>query len=144
MNTIHDIFLAVKGGAILENLIPSGASLPHWEALLNSYDPTAKRKPAKRTGSNGRGKRSNYAKMQSAIAGATLELVKRVNGDEAQPATDPNTDRAGRQQQIKALLAEIDADVKARLARRNAVYDAMLRPDPLNCEPRRGGWTVKE
>ena len=42
------------------------------------------------------------------------------------------------------LLAEIQAEVDEKYARRNAVYDAMIRPDPLNCEPQRGGWMVKE
>lgn len=91
MSMIHQIFLAVKGGADLENIIPTGADLTLWRRMLDNYNPAAKpkrkatRKTAASTGrspstGSGRSKRSRKAAMDSVIGLATLKLVERVNG----------------------------------------------------------------
>lgn len=98
MNTIHSIYQAVKGGAILENLIPIGASLPHWEAMLNNYKPDAK--PRKRTTRKASGKptkRSQKTAMENVVAAATLTLVERVNRRDVIPfdGSGPGDDTEG-------------------------------------------------
>lgn len=37
MTILHDIFLAVKGGAELENVIPSGSDITYWRKRLICY-----------------------------------------------------------------------------------------------------------
>lgn len=84
MSIIHEIYLAVNGGASLEDVIPLGADITAWRRILDNYNPNAGRKKAKRTRpDNGRrSKRSSQARMESALGWATLELVQRVNGHE--------------------------------------------------------------
>jgi hypothetical protein len=48
--------------------------------LFLAANPKPKRKATRRASNGKASKKSNYAKMQSVIAGATMELVERVNG----------------------------------------------------------------
>lgn len=74
-------------GSTLETAVEAtvpGADVNFWQRQVDrakQAKPKAK-KQNKRTTSRKPSKRSNYAKMQSALAMSTLELVERVNGSE--------------------------------------------------------------
>lgn len=94
--------------------------------------------------------RKEYLDKNPAVSGCWREGYEMAIGDERIGVTNGHGSfkiyyrRVERKQQIADLLAEIEADVKAKLARRNAAYDAALSPDPLNLAARRGAWTVSE
>lgn len=65
--------------------VPEGADPARFrrieEARLKKMaNPTKSKRQSQRC-DTGRSKRSRYAAMQAVLSGATLELVKRVNGD---------------------------------------------------------------
>lgn len=86
MSIISDIYNLVNQGLGLsqavEQIVP-GADPGFWRKQLANYNPAqpaSKKTARKSTPRPSRSKKSNYAKMQSALGRATLELVERVNG----------------------------------------------------------------
>lgn len=81
--SIVTIAAKVKAGISLTTALEDegleGADFNHWQALINNYNSSKPRKTTRRNSGGKGSKKSNYAKMQSAISMATLELVKRVN-----------------------------------------------------------------
>lgn len=106
MTILHSIYLAVNGGADLENVIPNGSDITYWRKRLDNYDPNAaprKVKPRRTDSSGKRSKRSSKARMESVIGLATVTLVSRVNGDKipfdgAAPSSDDWSDDYGLQE----------------------------------------------
>jgi hypothetical protein len=74
-------------GSTLETAVEAtipGADVAFWQRLIDRQasknQAKPKRKNNSRSSSRRASKKSNYAKMQSVLAWATVELVERVNG----------------------------------------------------------------
>lgn len=69
----------------VETVVP-GADPAFWQMVVNRHltnpNPKKAKKQTKRSATRKASKKSNYAKMQSALAWSTAELVERVNGGE--------------------------------------------------------------
>lgn len=83
--SIVQVVEAVKAGTPLSEAIPEGADPKLWQRLVDNYTPAKNckrgRAPRRRSHTN---KRTNYAAQVIARNRATLTMVERVNGHDAQ------------------------------------------------------------